>query len=120
RSRQQDDPLSRGLRKDLGGRTSPCQAQLTSPNEWVVLGAFETEEQCRAANPLSVATRVEEPSERPGEAVPLLSTAPALGAPKRPRVYSGMARRVSKRPLSQTTMRSRRCRAPASSISASR
>src|SRR5882724_1948246 len=29
RSRQQDDPLSRGLRKDLGRRTSPCQAQLT-------------------------------------------------------------------------------------------
>src|SRR5438874_8423553 len=29
RSRQQDDPLSRGLRKDLGRRTSPGQAQLT-------------------------------------------------------------------------------------------
>jgi len=28
RSRQQDDPLSRGLRKDLGRRTSPGQAQL--------------------------------------------------------------------------------------------
>ena len=54
----------------------------SSPNGWVVLGAFETEEQCRAANPLSVATGVEgqpemalhtpQPSERPGEAVPLL------------------------------------------------